>query len=142
MVAGETYATLNNKQKAVAVKKVYDFANQCAKELVTNGAVVPDKWVGEVRTLVEDHGVPLDKYFAAYGLTSQIKSIKDENGDTVDNTKGLRIMNAIYSIPGLSEAQTKQLGATLDVGKTVLGYSESKVYTELANLEKKYAKYN
>lgn len=134
----ETYQGLGDKEKAAAVSKAYDYANQVAKELVTNGAAVPEKWVREAQVGAAEYGIPVSTYLTVYAATKDIASIKDKDGETVDNSKALRVLNTIYSVPGLSEEQVKKLAEDFDVNKTVRKYNAKMVQSKLAAMEKKY----
>lgn len=143
------YAGLTDKQKVKAVEKAYDFANQLAKAEATgydaskwgteppDGACVPDKWVITAAQNAAEYGIPVSDYVTAYAAVSDLESFKDANGETVDNSKSLRVAAAIYDL-GLSEAQTKKLMEDLGVNKTVRGYQENMVRNKLKQMEKKY----
>ena len=143
------YATLTDKEKVAAVEKVYDFANQMAKATVTGydaskwgteppeGAAVPDKWVVNAAQDAAEYGIPVADYIAAYVSVSSATSYKDKNGETVDNSKALKMAVAIYDL-GLSDAQTAKLMEDLGVNKTVRGYSENMARRKLEQMAKRY----
>ena len=132
------YPGIDDKQKAAAVSKAYDYANQVAKEQVTNGAAAPDKWVAEAQLDAVEYGIPVSSYLIAYAKTKDLKGILDKNGETVDNSKGLRVMAALYEIPGLTDEQVRKLAEDFDVGKTVRGYNANLVKSKLEAMERKY----
>jgi hypothetical protein len=149
LTESKAYAGLTDKQKAEAVVKVYDFANQLAKATVTGydaskwgseppeGAAVPDKWVVNAATAATEYGIPVADFVTAYVVASDAESYKDKNGKTVDNSESLKKAVAIYDL-GLSDAQTKKLMEDLGVNKTVRGWNEKLVRNKLAQMDKKY----
>lgn len=142
-ITGSTiYARMDDKTKAAVVAEAYNYANQIAKELVTDGAATVDKWVQEARVDAAQYNIPVSTYLSASVAVKGLSSIKDENGETVTNSKSLRVLDALYSIPGLSETQVKKMAEDFDVGKKVIGYNSKMVKSKLDALEKKYEKYN
>ena len=76
-------------------------------------------------------GISISEYIVAYALTRNIEGIKDKNGETIDNSKGLQIMEKVYSIKGLSDKERKYLFEALGVGKKIQHYSKALVESEL-----------
>lgn len=143
------YGTLSDKEKVVAVEKAYDFASQLAKASVTGydpskwtgeapeGAVVPDKWVMNAAQDAAEYGISVGDYVATYAKVKDATSYTDKNGETVDNSKSLKIAAAIYDL-GLETAQAKKLMEDFGVNKTVRGYSEAMTRRKLESMQKKY----
>jgi len=77
---------------------------------------------------------------AAKSVTSGLESIKDKRGETVSNSKGLRILQFVYGIPGLSKEQIRKLAEELGAGSSILGYGEKIVDRKLEAMERKYLK--
>ena len=141
MTGNATYQYLNESQRADAVKKAYDYSNQIAKELVTNGKAKVENWVAEARTNAAESGVDVSTYLTAYALTKNIESIKDKKGDSVDNSKSLRIAVEVQSIPGLNSTQQAALADALGCSGTVVGYLKTNpniIASKLAGMEKQY----
>ena len=84
-----------------------------------------------------EYGIPVADFVAAYVVASDAESYKDKKGETVDNSKSLKIAASIYDL-GLSDAQTKKLMEDLGVNKTVRGWNEKLVRNKLAQMDKKY----
>jgi hypothetical protein len=143
------YENLTEKQKAAAVEKAYDFANQLAKATVTGydpskwdgdvpeGAVSPDKWVKNAAQDAAEYGISVGDYVALYAATKDIESFTNDKGETVDNSKSLKLAVAIYDL-GMSEAQTEKLMEDFGVNKTVRGYSEKMARRKLEAMKEKY----
>lgn len=134
----KVYKSMDDATRAKAVASAYDFANQTAKELVTNGAAAPDKWVSEARSNALELGVPVSTYIAAKTLTSGATGFKDKKGDTVDDSKSLQKMQTLYAIPGLSDEQRKKLAEDLGVGKDIRRLSQGIVESRLKRMQEKY----
>ena len=134
----KVYKSMDDATRAKAVADAYDFANQTAKELVTDGAAAPDKWVSEARSNATELGIPVSTYIAAKVLTNGATGFKDKKGDTVADSKSLQKMQALYTIPGLSDEQRKKLAEDLDVGKDIRRLSKGIVENQLKRMEAKY----
>ena len=86
-------------------------------------------------------GVDVSTYLTANGMTKDCVSLKDKNGDTVDNSLALKKASAVLDIPGLSKEQRVALADALGSNKTVLGWLKNNptlIKSKLAALEKKY----
>jgi len=77
-------------------------------------------------------------YIAAKVLTNGATGFKDKKGDTVADSKSLQKMQALYTIPGLSDEQRKKLAEDLDVGKDIRRLSKGIVENQLKRMEAKY----
>ena len=142
LTGSAAYAKMSDAQKVKAVEKVYDYADQTAKEYLLGEDFVADKWVYNSRSAAEELSVPVQTYLTAYTLLGDVSGVKDSKGDTVSGSKGLRSMQVLYDIPGLSENQVRGLAALLGVAESVQGYSSKMVDRKLDALERKYSKYN
>ena len=140
LMESESYRNLSDEEKVTAVKRVYDYANQQGKAAVSD--YKPDNWAVNAKENADRLGISVAAYTTAYSLTKETTSIKDRNGETVTNSKSLRIMQQLYALPELSEEQAKTLGTELGVSKTVLGYSKKMVENKLSAMERKYAAFN
>lgn len=149
LTESKIYGTLSDKQKAEAVLKAYDFANQMAKAVTTGytpdkwdedapeGSVNPDNWVKEAMTCATEYGVPVGEYAAIYAATKDLESYKNSKGETVDNSKSLKVAVAIYDM-GLSDAETKILLEAFGVNQTVRKYSDKTARAKLKAMKEKY----
>jgi hypothetical protein len=149
LTESKIYRTLSDKQKAEAVLKAYDFANQMAKAVTTGytpdkwgeeapeGAVNPDKWVKDAMTCATEYGIPVGEYAAIYAATKELESYKNAKGETVDNSKSLKVAVAIYDM-GLSDVETKSLLEAFGVNQTVRKYSEKTARAKLKAMKDKY----
>ena len=134
LTGSKLYQNLSDADKARAVENVYDYAKQTAKESLVGYKV--DNWVKEA----EASGDPA-LYCAIKAATYNIEGIPDpkDPGKSISNSKGLQVMEVIYKMPGLTEKQ-KQTYIEMFVGKSIQGYSESKVKRELEKMRRQAAK--
>jgi len=58
----------------------------------------------------------------------------------VTNSLGLKILQQVYQIPGLTQEQVRKLAEELGAGSSILGYSEKIVGRKLEAMERKYLK--
>lgn len=64
-----------------------------------------------------------------------MESLKDSKGETIKNSKGLQIMEAVNdSGVTLTDKQKALLLDDFGVGKTVIGYNPAKVKQELSKM--------
>ena len=149
LTESKIYGTLSDDQKKEAVLKAYDFANQMAKAITTGytpdkwdeeapeGTVNPDNWVKEAMTCATEYNIPVGEYAAIYAATKDLESYKNSKGETVDNSKSLKVAVAIYDM-NLSDAETKKLLEAFGVNQTVRNYSEAMARNKLKTMKNKY----
>ena len=65
-----------------------------------------------------------------------VESLKDAEGETIDNSYSLLKMDIIYKTKGLTSQQRKALISYFVQGKTVSGYNASKVTEELNKMRR------
>ena len=69
--------------------------------------------------------------------TAGIESLKDKDGESITNSKGLQIMETIYGYSQLTDKQKQAMFEYLGVGKTIRHYNPAKVKEELAKMKKR-----
>ena len=131
------YMKLSDEDKAKALTLVTDYATANAKYeyLAENGVKYErDSWMIKAVEGV-DNGVTEAEYIVAKTVTKGIvKGLPDKNGETYDNSKSLLIMEAIYSIPNLSDEQRKYLFESFGVGSKVRSYTREGVKNTLSKM--------
>lgn len=133
MVDNKGYKSLDDETKQEAVKLAYTYAKQSARASV--GADVTEKWTSDAMA-AKKAGVSPETYILAKAASSGFDSLKDKNGETIDKSKSLLQMQAIYNIEGISQSQRQYLIEHLVSAKSVWGYSKSQVDSELAKMKK------
>ena len=135
LVSQRGYKGLADNEKAEAVSLAYEYANAHAKKAI-DGRYKLDSWIGKADA-GKSLGVTPSDYILVRVVTQDIDSgLKDKYGKTINNSKGLRIMQAIYNIPGLNDSKRRYLFESLGVGKEVRHYNKALVNQKLEWMEK------
>lgn len=128
------YKKLNDEQKADCVDYIYKMSDQLAKSSVSK--YEPDSWVTKAEK-AEKMGISATDFVVAKAKTSGLEGLKDKDGNTIKNSKGLLVMEQIYSISGLTSKQREYLFEAMGVGKEVRHYNKALVQQELRKMRKK-----
>ena len=84
------------------------------------------KWYAKARD-AKTVGLSEDQFLIMWTVTKDIESIKDKDGKTIPNSRGLRIMQEIYkTFPGLSEEQYIYLFDARNVPQKAMYTGDSK----------------
>lgn len=140
ITGAKAYAGMDDYQKAEAISYAYAYANAIAKRDVTKDFETPyavASWVAKAEVGVAN-GVSVAEFILAKAAISEIDGgyTNIKTGETIDNSKSLLIMEAIYNIPGLSEKKRKYLFEALGVGTKVRHYNKACVVEQLAKMRK------
>lgn len=125
------YKKLTNEEKVRCVKDIYTLTDQIAKSKVSK--YEPESWVTKAIS-GEKKGISATDYVIARAKTSDVESLKDKNGETIANSKGLLVMEHIYSIDGLTSDQRQYLFSAMGVGKKIIHYNKALVQQELRKM--------
>ena len=106
------YSKLSDREKSAAIQEAYNYAKQTAKSSISGYTV--DNWVSELNK----SGVNKGLYFSIKAKTSGIESNKDAQGNTIENSKSLKIKDVIDNTTS-NEANKKKLYDLFDVNKKV-----------------------
>lgn len=138
LTSSAAYQALSDEQKVRAVQDVYELANQTAKNTVTAGKTELDGWVKEAQASAANHGVAPQVYIAAKAAVNAAEGVKDKKtGKTVSGSKSMAMMLALYEVPGLSDAQRKDIAEDLGIGKEARGLSKGILERRLKRLQDK-----
>lgn len=135
LVKDKKYQAMSDQDKADAVENAYKLANQQAKQKV--GGYKPESWIIKAEEAEKKHGIDQETYILLKTQTAGIESLKDKDGETISNSKGLQIMELVYGYTGLSDKQKEAMFEYLGVGKTIRHYNPGKVKQELEKMKKK-----
>ena len=142
LLKSKAYASLDDSEKAAVLTNVTIYANAIAKEeFLGSKNVAYDfgslSWVDKARS-GKKVALNVDDYIVAKTVVRDIDTgLKDADGDTIKNSKGLLIMEAVYAVPGLCTLPEKQrlfLFESLGVGKDVRHWNKALVEQELAKM--------
>lgn len=125
------YKKLTNEEKVRCVKDIYTLTDQIAKSKFSK--YEPESWVTKA-IAGEKKGISATDYVIARAKTSDVESLKDKNGKTIANSKGLLVMEQIYSIDGLTSDQRQYLFSAMGVGKKIIHYNKALVQQELRKM--------
>lgn len=128
------YTGLSDGDKVRLIQDAYDYANAIGKTKVSE--YQPDGWIKRAISTTKRTGVPIETYLYAYEVQRDIQSLKDQNGETITNSRGLLVMEAVYSIQGLTDKQRQAMFTDFEVGKTIIQYNKALVEEKLRKLRK------
>ena len=123
----QTFQNFTGEQKDKALSSAETYAKKTALHETDKTYEITDKWILKVQEAQQKYGIKPEIYVALKTQVSEIESVKDRNGETIPNSKGLLIMQAVYNMPGLSEKQRNALFEYLGVGKSIRHYNKALV---------------
>lgn len=132
LIESKAYKAMDDETKAACVVLAYEYAEAYARTQVS--AYMPTDWRGKAFSTIRNTGVRPEDYICAYQAQRGIGSLKDANGETISGSEGLLKMEAVYSVPGLTDAQRKAMFADFGVGKSVQGLNRAAVEEKLRGM--------
>ena len=125
--SSQAFQSFTGKQKDKALSSAETYAKKTALHETDKTYEITDKWVLNAQEAQKKYGIKPEIYVALKTQVSDLESVKDRNGETIPNSKGLLIMQAVYNMPGLSEKQRNALFEYLGVGKSIRHYNKALV---------------
>lgn len=132
LTTGTAYQTASDTGKVEMVKLAYEYARDTAKSAVSS--FQPDGWVAKAQK-AEKSGVPVSLYIPLYVQQKGVESLKYADGEPIDNSRGLLVMEMVYDTKGLTGKQRQQLFTDFDVGKSVQHYNQALVQEKLEKMQ-------
>lgn len=123
----QTFQNFTGKQKDKALSSAETYAKKTALHETDKTYEITDKWILKAQEAQQKYSIKPEIYVALKTQVSDLESVKDRNGETIPNSKGLLIMQAVYNMPGLSEKQRNALFEYLGVGKSIRHYNKALV---------------
>ena len=123
----QVFRAFTDEQKDKALSSAETYAKKMALHETDKTYEITDKWVLNAQEAQKKYGIKPEIYVALKTQVSDMESVKDRNGETIPNSKGLLIMQAVYNMPGLSEKQRNALFEYLGVGKSIRHYNKALV---------------
>lgn len=123
----QVFKAFTDEQKDKALSSAETYAKKTALHETDKTYEITDKWVLNAQEAQKKYGIKPEIYVALKTQVSDLESVKDRNGETIPNSKGLLIMQAVYNMPGLSEKQRNALFEYLGVGKSIRHYNKALV---------------
>jgi len=132
------YNTLDEEKRNTFEGKVNTYAKETALAAESGGKYkITNEQVKKVQEAERKYGISPGEYLLIQTRASGIESLKDKDGETISNSKGLQIMELVYGYTGLSDKQKEAMFEYLGVGKTIRHYNPGKVKQELEKMKKK-----
>lgn len=145
---GETYRTvldtaagyaaydgLDDEDRNRLETAAWTYAEETALAANSGGkAPVSTKWVQNAQEAQKKYGIKPGTYALLKTQAGQLKGIKNAEGETITNSKGLRIMEVIYSTKGLNDRQRAAMAEYLGVGEKVRKLNRAAVEAKLDQL--------
>ena len=113
-MSGEVYKGFNDTERVDAIEKIYSYAEQYARTLITDHE--PEGWIADALK-AQKEGMSFDTFFEAYIAQSSIKADRDFLGNVVSGSAADKKKAIIDSVT-TNERERKLLYGYLDVGKT------------------------
>ena len=123
----QVFRAFTDEQKDKALSSAETYAKKTALHETDKTYEITDKWVLNAQEAQKKYGIKPEIYVALKTQVSDLESVKDRNGETIPNSKGLLIMQAVYNMSGLSEKQRNALFEYLGVGKSIRHYNKALV---------------
>lgn len=123
----QVFRAFTDEQKDKALSSAETYAKKTALHETDKTYEITNKWVLNAQEAQKKYGIKPEIYVALKTQVSDLESAKDRNGETIPNSKGLLIMQAVYNMPGLSEKQRNALFEYLGVGKSIRHYNKALV---------------
>ncbi len=132
------YDTLDEEKRNTFEGAVNTYAKETALAAESGGKYeITNERVKKAQEAERKYGISPGEYLLIQTRASGIKSLKDKDGETISNSKGLQIMELVYGYTGLSDKQKEAMFEYLGVGKTIRHYNPAKVKQELEKMKKK-----
>lgn len=123
----QVFMAFTDEQKDKALSSAETYAKKTALHETDKTYEITDKWILKAQEAQQKYGIKPEIYVALKTQVSDLESVKGRNGETIPNSKGLLIMQAVYNMPGLSEKQRNALFEYLGVGKSIRHYNKALV---------------
>lgn len=132
------YGSLDSEGRNALESAAWSYAEQTALADNSGGQYTVDtKWMLNAREAREKYRIPESTFLALRAQVSGIRSLTDKDGESIQDTKGLQIILAVYDVPGLTDKQRQALYAYLGVGKSIRNMNKAAARAKLERLRKK-----
>lgn len=149
---GETYRTqadkatssgafsrLSDEGKDKALGYVESYAEAVALKENSGGQYeITTKWIQNAQEAQKQYRIDPGVFAACKAAASECETLKDKDGDSIDYSKGLQIMEMLFR-SGLNEQQRTAMYEYLDVPKKIRHWNRARVDEQLAIMRKKAA---
>nr|DAH52085.1 MAG TPA: hypothetical protein [Caudoviricetes sp.] len=131
------FSRLSDEGKDKALGYVESYAEAMALKENSGGQYeITTKWIQNAQEAQKQYRIDPGVFAACKAAASECESLKDKNGDSIDYSKGLQIMEMLFR-SGLNEQQRTAMYEYLDVPKKIRHWNRARVDEQLAIARKK-----
>lgn len=133
------FSHLSDEGKDKALGYVESYAEAVALKENSGGQYeITTKWIQNAQEAQKQYRIAPGVFAACKAAASECEMLKDKDGDSIDYSKGLQIMEMLFR-SGLNEQQRTAMYEYLDVPKKIHHWNRARVDEQLAIMRKKAA---
>lgn len=133
------FSRLSDEGKDKALGYVESYAEAMALKDHSGGQYeITTKWIQNAQEAQKQYRIDPGVFATCKAAASECEMLKDKNGDSIDYSKGLQIMEMLFR-SGLNEQQRTAMYEYLDVPKKIRHWNRARVDEQLAIARKKAA---
>lgn len=133
------FSRLSDEGKDKALGYVESYAEAVALKENSGGQYeITTKWIQNAQEAQKQYRIDPGVFAACKAAASECETLKDKDGDSIDYSKGLQIMEMLFR-SGLNEQQRTAMYEYLDVPKKIRHWNRARVDEQLAIMRKKAA---
>ena len=133
------FSRLSDEGKDKALGYVESYAEAVALKENSGGQYeITTKWIQNAQEAQKQYHIAPGVFAACKAAASECEMLKDKDGDSIDYSKGLQIMEMLFR-SGLNEQQRTAMYEYLDVPKKIRHWNRARVDEQLAIVRKKAA---
>lgn len=133
------FSRLSDDGKDKALGYVESYAEAMALKDNSGGQYeITTKWIQNAQEAQKQYRIDPGVFATCKAAASECEMLKDKNGDSIDYSKGLQIMEMLFR-SGLNEQQRTVMYEYLDVPKKIRHWNRARVDEQLAIARKKAA---
>ena len=133
------FSRLSDEGKDKALGYVESYAEAMALKDNSGGQYeITTKWIQNAQEAQKQYRIAPGVFAACKAAASECEMLKDKDGDSIDYSKGLQIMEMLFR-SGLNEQQRTAMYEYLDVPKKIRHWNRARVDEQLAIARKKAA---
>jgi hypothetical protein len=131
------FSRLSDEGKDKALGYVKSYAEAVALKENSGGQYeITTKWIQNAQEAQKQYRIAPGVFAACKAAASECEMLKDKDGDSIDYSKGLQIMEMLFR-SGLNEQQRTAMYEYLDVPKKIRHWNRARVDEQLAIMRRK-----
>lgn len=131
------FSRLSDEGKDKALGYVESYAEAVALKENSGGQYeITTKWIQNAQEAQKQYRIAPGVFAACKAAASECEMLKDKDGDSIDYSKGLQIMEMLFR-SGLNEQQRTAMYEYLDVPKSIRHWNRARVDEQLAITRRK-----